>query len=210
MGRQELTWDIASQTFTTNHVSHGDVAGAHVLPGYLLSHLFNVSILGLRGPHLPRDVLISSGQRNTYHTPPMPWFFSYTTRSIFLSRSGILIAAQIPENPAPTTRILSRLRFSTGSSFKEKAAVPSTVFPPEPFAWAISSALICCLWRGWLSWVRSGFTVSLVATRVRQLEYAIIFTRHPVQQESEGPGLIGASVWLFYGGRFEPRSLYHS
>lgn len=161
-----------------------------------------VSKLGLRGPHPPKGVLISSGWRDAYHTPPMPSFFSYTTRSIFLSRSGILIAAQIPENPAPTTRTLSRLRFSTGSSFRVKVAVPLVVvLPPEPFAWAISSALLCCFWMGWMCWVVGyGFTVSLMATRVRQLEPVTTFTRDLTQQQSEGPDLIAASVWLFYGG----------
>lgn len=47
------------------------------------------------------------------------------------------MAAQIPENPAPTTRTLSRLRFSAGSSFRVKAVVPLVVFPPEPVEWAI-------------------------------------------------------------------------
>lgn len=51
------------------------------------------------------------------------------------------MAAQIPENPAPTTRTLRRLRFSTGSSFRMKLVVPLVEFPTEPFEWAISSAL---------------------------------------------------------------------
>lgn len=138
--RRRLTWDIAGQTSTTNHVSHENITGTQVLPGYLLSHLFSVSKPAQKAPLLLPGLV-------AYHTPPMPSFFSYTTRSIFLSRSGILIAAHIPENPAPTTRTFSRLRFSTGSSLSENEVVPLVVvFPSEPAEWAISPAGSYCLW----------------------------------------------------------------
>lgn len=63
------------------------------------------------------------------------------------------MAAHMPLNPAPITRTFRRLRFSTGSSFKVKVVLPLVVFPPEPFGWAMSSALLCCLWMIWLCWL---------------------------------------------------------
>lgn len=65
------------------------------------------------------------------------------------------MAAHIPEKPAPTTLTLSRLRFSTGPSFRVKAVVPLVVFPPEPVEWAISSALLRGLQMSWLGLVSS-------------------------------------------------------
>lgn len=136
-----LTWDVTCQPFTMAALATTYTVRLYplwCLPGYLFSHLVHVSLVCIwhhrnkpeNSPDSPNSlVLLIHDQIYVFQTL---WYSDAVLVGRPSQQCGMicshLIAAKIPENPAPITRTFMGRWFSTGSSFTENVAPPALPF----------------------------------------------------------------------------------